>query len=484
MNEQQIKEMDQYDLLDRNTLLDLQEIEEPEERVRISSLLMVRARQLKVEKDMAKALDAYNKAQKNLEETYTRQYAETHPGLPLSMDGHGRPLCTVDNFLCILENDPRYVGLRLNLLRNAPEVARLDIVRPWTDADDADMRCYIEKQYGLHSVQKCDDAFRIYVSKHAYHPIQSMIESVKWDGERGRCESFLTKWAGAKADDYVREVSRKIFAGGIWRVYHPGCKFDDVPVLYGGQGAGKSTLIRFLAMRDEFFAEVGVFDGQKGIEAIEGAWIAEVPELSALTKAKDIELVKAYITRLNDRYRMPWDKRVTDHPRQVVFIGTTNREQFLTDKTGNRRFYPVRVDFDGYDLITREEECRAFIAQCWAEAKVRLDAGEMQPFTSRALIDLVKDKQEDAMEDDYRVGEIEAYLQTKSVTCGLDLWRNALNKTQEPTKKDLNEIGLIMQNMEGWIRAEGGKKMDFPGIASRQRYWYKEYLDDDDDMPL
>ena len=91
-------------------------------------------------------------------------------------------------------------------------------------------------------------------------------------------------------------------------------------------------------MEDDFFREVTEFEGQKGIEAVEGGWICEVSELLALTKVKEQEAVKSYLTRLSDTYRRPFDKRVTEHKRQCIFIGTTNKEQFLTDKTGNRRF--------------------------------------------------------------------------------------------------------------------------------------------------
>ena len=117
-----------------------------------------------------------------------------------------------------------------------------------------------------------------------------------------------------------------------------------MPVLIGTkQGEGKSTLVRWLAMKDDYFTEVTEIEGQKGMEAVEGAWICEMGELLALTKAREIEAVKSYLTRLADRYRRPFDRRVTDHKRQCIFIGTTNKEQFLTDKTGNRRFYPVKV---------------------------------------------------------------------------------------------------------------------------------------------
>ncbi len=152
----------------------------------------------------------------------------------------------------------------------------------------------------------------------------------------------------AEDNEYTREVSRLIFAGGIHRLYSPGCKFDDVPVLIGtSQGEGKSTIVRWLAIHDDHFTEVTEIDGQKGVEQLEGAWICEIAELLALTKAKEQEAVKSYIARLKDKYRKPWGKNTDELPRRCIFIGTTNNEQFLRDKTGNRRFYPVKVNSKG-----------------------------------------------------------------------------------------------------------------------------------------
>ena len=105
---------------------------------------------------------------------------------------------------------------------------------------------------------------------------------------------------------------------------------------------------------------------------MEGAWICELSELLGLTKAKEVEAVKSYITKLVDRYRRPFDRRTTDHKRQCIFIGSTNRSAFLTDKTGNRRFYPVEVHSSGYDLFDHEAEIRNDIIQVWAEANNKI----------------------------------------------------------------------------------------------------------------
>ena len=490
LNDQEIISLSPYLLLSQDLMYSLQEIDEPEERARLQSLCEVRAKQLGYEKEFRSALRAYNKAQKKLADEYKREFAEQHSKVKLDFDGTGRPMATIDNFLRVLENDPKFSGLKFNLLTYSPEQVRNGKTERWLDADDAETRRYIEQEYKFHSAQKCDDALRIVFARNQYHPVRDLVDSFQWDGE-SRILKFLNKWTGCEDTPYTREVSRLIFAGGIHRLYNPGCKFDDMPVLIGTkQGEGKSTLVRWLALKDEYFTEVNEFDGQRGIEAVEGAWICEVSELLAMTKAREQEAVKSYLTRLNDRYRMPFDRRVTDHPRQCVFIGTTNKEQFLTDKTGNRRFYPVKVHQSGYDLFDHEEEIKAYIRQCWAEAKVLYDRGEIPPYADRRLISEIREKQQDATEDDFRVGMIQSYLDGRHETCVLELWQNALGMSEysKPTKKDSQEIGIIMQSMDGWEKQPKAKR--FPGYGLQRWWartgteWAQEIVEIDEELPL
>ena len=229
-------------------------------------------------------------------------------------------------------------------------------------------------------------------------------------------------------------------------------------------------------MSDDYFTEVTEFEGQKAIESLEGAWICEVSELLAMTKAKDVEAVKSFITRQNDRYRMPFDRRVTDHKRRCIFIGTTNKEQFLTDKTGNRRFYPVRVWQTGHELFEKESETKAYILQCWAEALYLYGEGKLKPYADPTLIEVIRERQQSATQDDYREGMIRDFLETKNEVCIPMLWHEALKMRSDlkPTRKDSTEIGLIMQNCEGWVKQRNSKS--FKDYAS-QRYWKKEWIE-------
>ncbi|MBS6833549.1 MAG: hypothetical protein KH216_12140, partial [Clostridiales bacterium] len=339
LQDEQIFSFSPQAILSQEVLQSVFDIEDELERTRLTAVLSARAKEYKIEKEFNAVLKAYDKANKKLAEEYTKYHARKDNEIPLQYDSKGNPANTIENFLAILRMDRRFYGLRFNLLTYAPEICENGETRRWEDTDDSEARYYIEANYHLHNQVKLDDALRIVFREREYHPVKEIIEKTEWDGV-DRISEFFIKWLRCDDSDYSREVSRLVFAGGINRLYNPGCKFDDMAVLIGTrQGEGKSTFVRWMALKDEFFREVGEFDGQKGIEAIEGGWICEVSELLALTRVKDQESIKSYLTRLSDTYRKPFEKRVTEHKRQCIFVGTTNKEQFLTDKTGNRRFY-------------------------------------------------------------------------------------------------------------------------------------------------
>lgn len=473
--------VDAVSYFDRNQLLNgtwLDAIfDNPDEiaRERIIVAATLKADELGCKGEFKAILSAYRRAFAALQKENSRADAakkrrESH--LALETNQYGRPMATVENFRAVLEFEPQFASLRYNTMRYSPEHTVNGKIVRWTDADDAFVRWFVEKKYHFHSVQKCDDALRMLFKSREYNPVRDMIESLTWDGTP-RIMGFLTKWLKCEDTPYTREVSRLIFAGGIHRLYNPGCKFDDVPVLIGTkQGEGKSTFVRWLAMSDEFFTEVNEIEGQKGMEAIEGAWICELGELLALTKAREVEAVKSFLSRQVDHYRKPYDKRPSDYKRQCIFIGTTNKEQFLVDRTGNRRFYPVKVNQLGYDLFNHKDEIQADIRQCWAEAKVLYDRGELYAFADRSIINEIRTEQAKAVEDDYRVGMIEAYLEDKDEVCILEIWRSALNNEYtKPNKKESNEIGLILQSMDGWVKAKGSRRTKDFGI---QKVWVRE----------
>lgn len=351
------------------------------------------------------------------------------------------------------------------------------VIRKWSDTDEAASRNYIEAQFGLYSKDKHNDALRLLFAERTYHPIKDIVDSLSWDG-KNRIEHFLSKWLLVEDSAYTREVSRLIFAGGINRLYRPGCKFDDVPILIGvRQGEGKSTVVRYLAINDAYYGEIKTVDGQQSIEQLRGKWICEISELIALTKQKEQEAVKAYITRSIDSYRVPWDKNISEFPRQCIFVGTTNDSQPLVDKTGNRRYYPVEVHSDGYYVADHEDEIRDYICQCWAEARERFKQGKLPAYADRKLGKEYREAQESAMQDDWRVGAIKLFLDRKlagELTCVREVCHRALSSNpdmpKDPSLAESKDIGRILDHLDGWERCKTSRRV---GVYGTQRCWMK-----------
>lgn len=388
-----------------------------------------------------------------------------------------------------MQMDQRYDKVRYNELSDCAEIhmvrnGEIDI-KKWDDTDEAKSRNYIESTYGMYSKEKHSDALRMLFDERKYNPIIDIIENVKWDGVE-RCEQFLTNWAKCEDSPYSREVSRLIFAGGIHRLYHPGTKFDDVPILIGTrQGEGKSSLVRFLAINDNYYGEVTQMEGQQAIEQLQGKWICEISELLALTKTKEQEAAKAYITRAFDKYRKPWDKNTVDLPRRCTFIGTSNNANPLTDKSGNRRYYPIEVHSSGYEIFDHEAEIREYVLQCWAEAKEKLKNGKMPNYASKELVAEYRRRQDSAMQDDWRVGAIEDFIEKKypgEITCVREICHRALfpdsDRPHEPSLIESKEIGMIMNRQKDWVRLKDKRR-----CASFGPQWCWQKIKPDEEEP-
>ena len=404
-----------------------------------------------------------------------------NPGIPLELDRKGWPVKTIDNFFTALEWDYEFSKIRYNELAQCAEHFSYDLfqkptITRWTDKDLAWVEQHLETYYGLYSPTKLQTALRLFYHHRRYHPIQERLRALDWDGTP-RIEGFLTRWMGCEDSPYIREVSRLIFAGGVHRLFDPGCKFDYVPVLVGKQGSGKSTIVRWLAVEDDWFTELTTMEGKESIEQLTGAWICEITELLALSRVKEQEAVKSFLSRQRDRYRRPYDREVTEQPRQCVFLGTTNRRQFLRDRTGNRRFCPVEVHTTGAELYAKEAECRAEILQCWAEAVDLYEQGKLSAVADAKLLQAFEDVQREAMEEDWRVGAIERYVYRcpeDYYFCVRDVARNGLvlgmDNPRDPTPQESREIALILDSLPMLERA-GRKRLKSFG---QQQVWKRK----------
>ena len=407
------------------------------------------------------------------------------------------------NLMLILENDENLKGIVFNQLADGMEIrGKVPWPHPakfWRDADDAQLICYVDAAYGTFSARNYDIAVTKAVDDRSYHPIREFFETLPdWDGVE-RADTLLIDYLGAEDTPYVRAVTRKELCAAYCRVYHPGIKFDSMIVLNGDQGIGKSTLIAKLG--GEWYSDslnLSDMNDKTAAEKLQGYWIMEIGELAGMRKA-DLDKVKAFISRQDDKYRASFGRRVTPHPRQCVFFGTTNSQNgYLRDITGNRRYWNVKVPGNGkYKPWDMDEDT---VKQVWAEVMVYAKAGE-KLYLSPELEDYAKEEQRAAMERDDREGLVQEYLDMllpdhwdsmdvykrrdyvrdaddpmrpdgsvrRMEVSNMEIWCECFGKAKEDMKpSDSYSIAAIMERMDGWSRT--GKAKVLP-IYGKQRIY-------------
>ena len=391
---------------------------------------------------------------------------------------------SIRNCLTVFQYDPLLAGaLAYNLLTD-----RTDLVKPigrqrppgasMTDTDMKYIRLYLEETYGLTSERKIADAADLAAHQNSYHPVRDYLNGLVWDGTE-RIRFCLRHFLGAAADTYTCEALKLFLLGAIHRAYRPGCKFEVMLCLVGGQGAGKSTFFRLLAVKDEWFSDdLRKLDDDNVYRKLQGHWIIEMSEMIATANAKSIEEIKSFLSRQKEVYKIPYETHPADRPRQCVFGGTSNALDFLPlDRSGNRRFLPVLVNPEQAEVHILEDEAasRAYISQLWAEAMALYRAGGWKLTFSPELVRYLKDHQRDFMPEDTKAGMILAYLDrcTGDAVCSKQLYREALNHPfDEPKQWEIREINEIMnQCVTGWSYFSNPRM--FPQYG-RQKGWERE----------
>ena len=247
----------------------------------------------------------------------------------------------------------------------------------WADEHDVLTAAWLQHQGISVNKEIAGQATNIVSREHPFHPIRDYLNSLKWDGVR-RIDTWLTVYLGVAPSEYAWAVGAKFLIGAVARIFQPGCKVDTCLILEGPQGAQKSTALRTLAGADLFTDDISELGSKDSVMQTRGVWIIELSELDAL-KGAELSRVKAFMSRQVDRIRPPYGKRVVDLPRECVFAGTVNKDTYLTDETGGRRFWPVRC---GTISIADLESDRG---QLWTEAVERFRAGEAWWLDNQAL---------------------------------------------------------------------------------------------------
>lgn len=241
--------------------------------------------------------------------------------------------------------------------------------RQWRDYDDHRLLLWMQRDVGLHKLSKgvVQDAVVAYAVKHARNECQEWMHDVKWDGE-SRLLTFMAEGFGAQQNEYTAAVGKNWIMSMVARVMKPGCQVDNMPILEGPEGIKKSSALR--AIGGEWFAEVHEpLNKTDFFQVIQGLMLAEIPEMHAFRNS-EVERIKGVISNRNDRYRASYGRHVENHPRQCVFVGTTNRDDYNRSDTGARRLWPIACAAVNVDYIREQRD------QFFAEALALYKKGE------------------------------------------------------------------------------------------------------------
>ena len=417
----------------------------------------------------------------------------------MEIDTQGKPIKSMKNLRTLLEHDPQLKGkLRLNLFSGRIDTAgtmawrRPGTSATWNDDDAAQLRIYLEPFFGKLAKNDILDAVAATASDQAYHPVRDYLNGLSWDG-KARLDTLLIDYLGAADTAYTRAVTRKAFTAAVARVMTPGCKYDTMLVLVGGQGRHKSTLLA--RMGGEWFSDsLRTFGDKDAMETIQGTWIDEVAEMQAMAKA-EVDAVKMFLSKTNDYYRAAYGRYTADRPRQCVFFGTTNSKECLTDTTGSRRFWVVDIDQQGrcknvFRDMAGERD------QIWAEAVAYWRIGEslyLSPELEREARKIQEEhrarhpwegiiadylaqevpvdwmKMDTAQREAFRCGGLhyEGALELRRRVCAAEIWCEALNRRKgDMTQRDARTINGLLEKAEGWEGA-GVAKAGKPYGAQR-----------------
>ena len=401
----------------------------------------------------------------------------------------GLPLKTIKNVRVVLENDPQLKGrIRLNLFANklygiAPLPWELrnkeEGMFEWIERDYAGLKGYIESILQFSSDDKIETALAQTAAKQAFDPVVDYLESLEWDGNP-RLDTLFIDYLGSDDTPYTRAVTRKAFTAAVARAMVPGIKFDNMTVIQGPQGIGKSTLLKKMG-KDWFSDSVNTVEGKEAAELLQGVWIIEIGELGAYSKA-DVRLVKLFLSKCDDQYRAAYAHVTEKHPRRCVFFGTTNDLEYLRDTSGNRRFWPItcmvqKPKKSVFENLDNE------IDQIWAEAVLRWRLGE--PLYLSQELEKEADKRRAAhMEQDPLQGQIESFIEQpipedwgnwslerrlmfwggqvtgkiklvpRDRVCAIEIWRECLheNKTNIPLQ-EARRINAALKLIPGWEKS-------------------------------
>jgi putative DNA primase/helicase len=372
-------------------------------------------------------------------------------------------VASLRNTFMILMRDDRWQGV-LGFDRFANQVIKRKPppydggeAGPWDDVDELRTIVWLAHHYAFNADKKTIMGAAVMCAhEHAFHPVREYFDKIEWD-RKERLSSWLHEYLGAQANEYARAAGMKFLIGAVARVMRPGCKMDNVLILEGPQGRWKSSALRALA--GDWFGDTPFTIGDKDAYLqIRGSLIYELAELDGFSRAESSR-AKAFFASSHDTFVPKYVAYAIKVPRQCVFSGTVNHGTYLRDTTGNRRYWPVKIERADIEAIVRDRD------QLWAEAnhlyrdgrRWWVEEDERELFALEQELRYVGD----AYEDDIRTWALE-----KSEFTMAHVLADCLKLEKSKwTRAEQSRVGEVLATL-GYEKRDRGSKMN-------PRYVYK-----------
>ncbi len=374
-------------------------------------------------------------------------------------DRSGRWRNTRGVLTTILSHDPRWSGrLKFNEFLGEPILDDAKV----TDHDLRRIGLQVDRAYGPNpTVSQVYEAVDLVSRERPFHPVRQYLRSLKWDGVP-RVDRIAPEVLGSEDTELNRTMCRKFLVSAVARAMKPGCKADAMLVLVGAQGAHKSMVCAALVPEPTWFADTKLNLGDKdGYLALQGKWIYEIGEMESF-KGRKNSVVKAFLSTQVDRYRTPYGKLCEDHPRQLVFIGTTNNPEVISDPTGARRYWILDLGTLDLERLVRDRD------QLWAEALHYYDTGE-QWWLPDDLERVRAESEEDFRQTDPHREKLDIWLSSRTepftteqaILLGLQMTLDRVDRALQL------RIGTLLREL-GWTKH---RQRD---TGARKHLWYPQ----------
>ena len=379
--------------------------------------------------------------------------------LALSLDrtGNGAPFMNLTNAMRVLMGEPS-MHSRVWYDEFLDRQMTGEPPREWTDDDDLQVQLFMQAEIGLSKIgmDAVRGAVRMFAKQNARNCVRDWLDTLTWD-EQPRIDQFFVDVFGAEDNEYTRAAGRNFWISIAARAYDPGCKVDNMIVLEGAQGLGKSMALRIIG--GDWFAEQheSAANAKAFSEILKGKLLIEIAEMDAFNRT-EVNTIKKVVSCQFDRYRKAYDREARDHQRQCVLVGTTNKDDWNRDETGARRFWPIRcAGLVRIDLV--RENRAALFAEAVAEFKAGSTWWEM-PSASTLR------EQSARFDNDPWLSAIESFLSIARETHMNEILIGCLKfELQKVGRQEHNRVASCLRKL-GWTKGGNARRN-----GSQVRLW-------------